>query len=493
MNINTITNQSVPVLESPLANLPEELLEKIFSYLDSEDLKQVELVNLQFRRIIYYPEIKDFENTKWKQVSNIIFTEKYFGQLIRKLDLQNCQLDNVNLVSLLKNCPFLKRLSICSAGIDTSTLTNLIANHCHQLEELKLFGAATGNDFTDDDLLKLSSSLKHVKVFELHSATLTGSCLPTIFKFSHLEKLAFTSCQYLTDSHITNSALQLTHLKELSFKNLKITGKCLQAIGRFCHQIEKLTFDSIELDFAGLNLATGALPNLREISFSKCSIRGWSIQNLNLAFLKKVSFVDCDLSDQSISAFASSLTHVRELTISGCEEITGTSFGLLGNHCNKLRKVDFSNCVNLSNGNLVSLAPALKNVTAICLDFCASLTGANFKKFGEHCERLEKVSLADCHLQERYLFQIIDETKRYPEGHQMADQMRRVFGKFIKETHPELVQNISEEAREKRIYELTEEHLESLETDDEDAENRSKRSKYEAGYFQDSQNSNDSF
>jgi len=98
------------------------------------------------------------------------------------------------------------------------------------------------------------------------------------------------------------------------------------------------------------------------------------------------------LGDSEVLAIAS-LQSLRELDLSGCEDVTDSSVSGL-RRVSTLQKIDLSFCNQITDASLITLAglPALRFLN---LNWCYGVTDAGLSGLGQ-CKSLESLSLWSC-------------------------------------------------------------------------------------------------
>lgn len=98
------------------------------------------------------------------------------------------------------------------------------------------------------------------------------------------------------------------------------------------------------------------------------------------------------LNDEAVAAIAQIIS-LRELDLSGCDEITDSSVSRL-RELKCLETLDLSFCNQISNKSLIQLA-MLKNLRSLNLNWCYAVNDSGLSAL-ENCSSLEVISLWGC-------------------------------------------------------------------------------------------------
>ena len=147
----------------------DDLTELILSYLTLEDKFRFECVSKQWKRCVFEKQFELDISLMKKQNS------------LNKLFEQNRHLSRERLISVLKKCPNLRKVKVCT--VEKSDVVSLIGQHCpsvrslsvhsrgidmtffrmfgHKLEELCIYGSSVPQSY-----LEFCPNLKNISIFQ---------------------------------------------------------------------------------------------------------------------------------------------------------------------------------------------------------------------------------------------------------------------------------------------------------------------------------------
>lgn len=268
-----------------------ELVFKHCKNLSSEDLQAlVEHVNPDLDTIsVHYCQSFDDEcATKFSEQCPKLTNISFSGLLGR--------LSSVGISSLVKNCKYLKHVTIMST----------------ESEEL-----ADNNDNDDDDCNNNEDDKSWV---------LNDDIFASFLERTDLEVEHFALCGF---ENITSNGLRqvLAHiaptLKSLDLSELSaVTDDIVDVLGDVC-------------------------PNLRDVCFSHCKLtdQGLCMFCSKCKMLQSINLSGCrDISDDSVVALSTNCTALKKVQLEWCVKLTEKSLDALVTNCHNLASVDMSQC-----------------------------------------------------------------------------------------------------------------------------------------------------
>ncbi|KRX18259.1 F-box/LRR-repeat protein 2 [Trichinella nelsoni] len=424
-------HSSAPLNEEGLMNrkLPEELILRIFSYLDIVSLCRCAQVCRTWNILALdgsnWQNVDLFQFQKDIKASVVENLAKRCGGFLKKLSLRGCEsVQDGALDTFARKCNFIEELNLekckrlsdstceslglhckrlrvlnldCISGITERGL-KFISDGCPNLEWLNISWC---NHISDEGLEAIAKGSKRMKALICKGCTgLTDEGLRHVGEHCHdLRVLNLQSCSHITDqgiSYIANGCHRLDYLC-LSMCS-RITDRALQSLSLGCQLLK-------DLEVSGCSLLTDsgfhALAKLALVRFEKTAA-SVAFKTLFLSFflfrivtilnewIWKIVlwyvFICFFITDQTASHLATGCRNLIELSLSHCELITDEGIRSLAQGLSaqeKLNVLELDNCPLITDQALESLQEC-RTLKRIELYDCQQVTRSGIRRFKQN-------------------------------------------------------------------------------------------------------------
>lgn len=251
-----------PFKDDLTSTIPIEIILKIFSYIEGEDVYTLPRVCARWRAICKKLRIKKIElnhirgnnmqkfynfldnfygiNTLGLRFlkSDVNMTDKYYT--LKSLFLYCCQVTDVGMTKIAETCSQLQSLNIYTPKEITDVGVTKIAKNCTQLQRLTLFDCYKVTDVGINKIGENCSQLQSLNLRGCYYVTDSG-----ITKIGNgcpkLQELNLLGCYYVTDSGISKIAEGCPQLYYLNLSNCSdVTDVGITKIINGCPQLHTL-------------------------------------------------------------------------------------------------------------------------------------------------------------------------------------------------------------------------------------------------------------
>ncbi|KRZ15298.1 F-box/LRR-repeat protein 2 [Trichinella pseudospiralis] len=362
-------HSSAPLNEEGLVNrkLPEELILRIFSYLDIVSLCRCAQVCRTWN-------ILALDGSNWQNVDLFQFQK----------DIKASVVEN-----LAKRCGgFLKKLSLRGCESVQDGALDTFARKCNFIEELNLEKCKRLSDSTCESL---GLHCKRLRVLNLDCISgITERGLKSISDgCPNLEWLNISWCNHISDEGLEAIAKGSKRMKALICKGCTgLTDEGLRHVGEHCHDLRVLNLQSCShITDQGISYIANGCHRLDYLCLSMCSrITDRALQSLSLGcqLLKDLEVSGCSLlTDSGFHALA---------------KITDQTASHLATGCRNLIELSLSHCELITDEGIRSLAQGLsaqEKLNVLELDNCPLITDQALESLQE-CRTLKRIELYDC-------------------------------------------------------------------------------------------------
>ncbi|KAK9889287.1 hypothetical protein WA026_004567 [Henosepilachna vigintioctopunctata] len=343
--------------------LTDDIILKIFSFLNSRDMCSCARVCRRFNHIVWMPYL-------WRNIrinGENISGDKALKRILKKIGregdsgichsiekveiVEGAKLSDKSLYLLARKCPDIIHLQFSGCTNITNTALSEIASRCHNLQHLDLTGcikiSCIGVNNTD--------SLSRLQ----------------------LQYINLTDCPYITDNELR---IIVCHCPQLTFLYLRrciqITDMGLKFIPSFCSNLKELSVsDCINITDFGLYELAKLGATLRYLSVAKCT----------------------QVSDAGLKVIAKRCYKLRYLNARGCEAVSDDAVITIARSCTRLRALDIGKC-DVSDSGLQALAESCPNLKKISLRNCDLVTDRGVQSLAYFCRGLQQLNIQDCQI-----------------------------------------------------------------------------------------------
>jgi len=346
--------------------LPDEVWLKVFSFMCQGELCVISLVSKHFLRLSRDPSL-------WLSLVLI-------GDALS---------DTERVQSLVKRCTFLVEFSI-QARDDADVLIQCLCDFCPQLKKLEIKFCQSVLPF---QLQQLTENCPKVEAINLEG---TG-CLNDDGDSHEMEGSNRCLCNPEDSfSIILGRFTNLTDLNLFLCKNLNSKG--LEQIAKHCLVLESLNIDEVNYlnDDSMITLIKERQNTLKKLWIDGESFTDNSFSQMGK--LKKLELLSISFADSMKSeglAGISQLANLDWLRIRRGAELLSSDFvtAFDGGKLKKLTTLDLSECSNLHDSGLISVASNCPDLVYLSLCWCWELTDESVCAIVNKCRRLVAINL----------------------------------------------------------------------------------------------------
>ncbi|XP_042503444.1 F-box/FBD/LRR-repeat protein At1g13570-like [Macadamia integrifolia] len=256
-----------------LNNLPESILENIFSRLPTRDMVRTSVLSTKWRH-------------KWISVPHLFFNDEC-------IPVSNGSVGHDKLVKIINHALLLHRDPILTFKISSSWLQT-----CSEIDSWILYLSLNSSTLTEFKL-KISKSVRH-------------SVLPCLFSFRKLIHLTLVGCIIVTPMRIEGFSC----LTSLVFQKVTLSSATLKCLVSACRQLERLTL----IDMDGPTYIELSNPKLKYLQISGRFI-GMCLKDLRHLVYASFSVTTAALLGQrrncNFSNILGSLVSIEKLVMGG--------------------------------------------------------------------------------------------------------------------------------------------------------------------------------
>uniref|UniRef100_A0A913HXS2 F-box domain-containing protein n=1 Tax=Strongyloides stercoralis TaxID=6248 RepID=A0A913HXS2_STRER len=309
--------------------LPNEVLLRVFSYLDMKSLCQgaqvCKLWNSLAMNGANWMVVNFFDYQKDIKPSVVENISRRSGYFLRKLSLRGCQ------------------------NIQDGAL-RIFAVNCRNIEALSLGNCKKITDLTCEYLGKYY-------ITDIGVMAIVNNC-------TLLEEINFNWNKNIQDKGITYLLSRCKNLRKLLVKGCSgLTENCFGMLA-------KETFPLVHLNLM-LTMAT-------ERTLNDISLRFTNLEYLNIS--------NCNtINDNGIMTLSQSLRSLKTLEMAGGELLSDLSIQFVARFCKQIKKLDIEDCSSLTDNSLYYISKGSFNLEHLVLSHCEGITNNGIKILAEGC------------------------------------------------------------------------------------------------------------
>lgn len=342
-------------------SLPNDVIIKVFQWLDTYDLLTLATVCRRFEKLIWDPAL-------WKTIAlkgDGISGDKALNCILRRLvDQSNEKCSQVERVMLSDGC----RLS--DKGLQ------LIIRRCPNITHLQTQFCPSFSNQSLIEFVSKSTNLQHLDI--------TGCSQISCINMSSLEGSRKLLLQYvdLTDcASLDDNGLKLIvkNCPLLIYFYLRrcimLTDTSLKYISKFCIALKELSVSDC------LNVTDFGLYELAKLGQT----------------LRYLSVAKCKVSDVGLKYLARRCYKLRYVNCRGCEAVSDESITVLARSCSRLRSLDIGK-TDVSDAGIIALAESCPNLKKLSLKNCDMISDEGLRYVSYYCRGLQLLNIQDCNI-----------------------------------------------------------------------------------------------
>ncbi|KAJ3190988.1 hypothetical protein HK101_008192 [Irineochytrium annulatum] len=373
------------VVQTTIADLPNELLGSVLSYLKVPQLFHLSAVNRRFATVLRGAS-ELWRNLDFTRQATIITDRGLLtalrngGSNVRNLRLDGCSnITDAAVRQLPKLAPRIVELALTSNGrvqqhIITAALTGLKDLAVLRMDSTRL------RDHGVQAVLGPATKLRSLTARNCELTAEAFEADAAAQPVKSMTSLALAECALIDNRAVSAIARRLPNLQELELRACNLlTSACLQSIAALEHlrYLALPAFDRAR--------GNGMDAGLGEI-VATC---GASLRYVGLGG-------SIALTDAGVAMLASSCPNLQGIDLSKCPHVTDASMLSLRSSCAKLKKLDVRGCNRLTDVGLCGLFEGCKFIETLYLSGIQSLTSEPLKLLARKAKYLRELHVANC-------------------------------------------------------------------------------------------------
>lgn len=342
--------------------LSNDVIIKIFQWLDTYDLLVLATVCRRFEKLIWDPALWKTVGLKGDDVNG----DKALNCILRRLaDQSGEKSSSVERVMLSDGCKLTEK-GIQSIVRRCPNITHLQAQFCNSLTNQSMF-----------DIVTKCTNLQHLDVTgcSMISCISLNAGIDTPRKLL-LQYLDLTDCGALDDTGLKTIIKNCPLLIYLYLRRCcMLTDMSLKYLPKFCIALKELSVSDC------LNVTDFGLYELAKLGQT----------------LRYLSVAKCQVSDVGLKYLARRCYKLRYLNCRGCEAISDDSIIVLARSCSRLRSLDIGKC-DVSDAGCFALAESCPNLKKLSLKNCDMVSDQGIKYLSYYCRGLQQLNIQDCQI-----------------------------------------------------------------------------------------------
>lgn len=341
--------------------LSNDVILKIFQWLDTFDLLVLATVCRRFEKLIWNPVL-------WKTISlkGDVNGDKALNCILRRLSDQSGEKSSsVERVMLSDGCVLTEK-GVHSIIRRCPNITHLQVQFCNSLTNQSMY-----------EIVTKCTNLQHMDVTgcSLISCISLNAGIDTPRKLL-LQYLDLTDCASLDDAGLKAIIKNCPLLIYLYLRRcVMLTDMSLKYLPKFCIALKELSVSDC------LNVTDFGLYELAKLGQT----------------LRYLSVAKCQVSDVGLKYLARRCYKLRYLNCRGCEAISDESILVLSQSCSRLRSLDIGKC-DVSDVGCFALAESCPNLKKLSLKNCDMVTDSGIKFLSYYCRGLQQLNIQDCQI-----------------------------------------------------------------------------------------------
>ncbi|KAJ0247346.1 F-box domain-containing protein [Hirschfeldia incana] len=377
-------------------DLTDDLLHKVFSFLDHVDLSRSAMVCRQWRvasshedfwRVLNFNNMKisieRFENMfhRYPNATEVnvygvpaVNSVNVFGvpavnslaikaaTTLRCPQLRSLSLKGTNMIQAMLNCPLLQHLNIRSCDRLPDAAIRSAVTSCPQLESLDVDKCSCVSNETLRGIAQACAGLRILNASYCPNITFESVHLPmlTVLKLHRCENITSATMAWIANSPALE-VLELVDCYKLTSVTLHLS--CLQSFSLVhCRKFTELNLQSPMLS----SITISSCPALQRVTITSNALQ-------RLALKKQENLTTLVLQCQSL----------QEVDLSGCKSLSNCD---VNGGCPMLKSLNLDNCESLTEVRFCN-----SSLSSLSLVGCRAVTSLDLK-----CPRVEQICLDGC-------------------------------------------------------------------------------------------------
>lgn len=379
----------LPPLEG---SLPEELVQKIISHLIRDQRLNNSILEKALDSSIISLNLGNF-----RRIDD--FTCKIIGDIckhIKRIDLSECvDITTQGFVHIASRCNDLEEINISGCERLHNEAIEAIFKYCPRVISITISRCPHITDKGIQDLLSYSKNLQRINLSESENI----SDAPFQFVGENMNSFDLTNCPHLTDATLNILSKRCKRLTELKMSGNVINDSAIWNLTPNAGTLR--TFEISCCDkFSDPSISSLLLHSnsLIRLSLNNCKNIGENaLHPLISGRLPSLTYLDLSKShirENSLILVLKSLIKLTHLNISGCEQLGESSLKFLGTR--DLRSIDLSNCHQVTDDIVISIAQGCQNLRKLNLQNCNQISDRSLYEIGRSCHQMEEINVSSC-------------------------------------------------------------------------------------------------
>ncbi|KAH0908614.1 hypothetical protein HID58_031935 [Brassica napus] len=376
----------MPLSPSILSVLSEDLLVRVYGFLDPPCRKKWRLVSKEFHRV-------DSLSRTSIRILRVEFLPALLSNYphLSSLDLSVCpKLDDDAVLRLASyGAVSIKSLNLSRATALRARGLETLARLCRGLERVDV-SHCWGFGDREAAALSVAAGLREVRMDKCLSLSDVGLAR-IVLGCSNLSKISLKWCMEISDLGIDLLCKKCKDLKSLDVSYLKITNESIRSIA-LLPKLEVLEMVNCPLvDDDGLQYLENGCPSLQEVSLS-------FLHNIKaLKHLKTLWIDGARVSDSSLLTLSSSCRSLTDIGVSKCVGVTDIGVVGLARNCINLKTLNLACCGFVTDAAISAVAQSCRNLETLKLESCHMITEKGLQSLGCYSKHLQELDLTDCY------------------------------------------------------------------------------------------------
>jgi len=342
--------------------LSNDVIVKIFQWLDTYDLLVLATVCRRFSKLIWHPMLWKTVSLKGDQINGDMalncILRRLLGQSNEKTSSvervmlsEGCKLTDKGMQVIIRKCPNVTHLQAQFSNTLTNQSIFDFVTKCTNLQHLDVTGC------TQISCISLNAGIDTPRKLLL-------------------QYLDLTDCAALDDVGLKTIVKNCPLLIYLYLRRcIMLTDTSLKHLPKFCIALKELSVSDC------LNITDFGIYELARLGQT----------------LRYLSVAKCQVSDVGLKYLARRCYKLRYLNCRGCEAVSDDSIIVLARSCSRLRSLDIGKC-DASNSGLMALAESCPNLKKLSLKNCDMVSDEGLKYISYYCRGLQQLNIQDTHI-----------------------------------------------------------------------------------------------